>query len=877
MPKNNLTPDIIEGILARIPEGFIHQSTLAEHFQAYKDAVNQVVAAGKIGREGKHLYDPTRLTLDDMREYQQWATPSLPRMRSDLTFVDKPILERRAARERQLDRDSLRVIRALQPTGYAETERFPPLSEDGRILRRLLEHKILRQVDSLIFDPLYLSESTVQHLVEQRYGTPESEEILVEAEDSAKAWEALLPQAGDVLRSDAQDGPTPKDQVLARTYTLRTAAKRLGAHVETLEHAIEAGHVASFVDPGGQTRFPAAIVETALSDPEMEALFTGFEPLSIRAIALVSGLRYSNIYNRLAVEGINRAAPTWGEVRGKWGLPDTLREFREILREKRAERRIARRAARFEKQERFEQQRRHERERRASLRARLVAAFPDWKHEGRIEQQLFLHLGPPNSGKTHDALNALVDAGSGWYLGPLRLLAFEVFDRLNERGVACSLLTGEEYIPVPGARITAATVEMFNPLKSGQCVVIDEAQMLADPDRGWAWTRAFMEAQAPEIHLIGPPTARQLIEKLASAAAMPLKVIEHERLAPIQVARQPWPLTQLPPRTILVAFSRRTVLDLKYELERMKRRVSVIYGNLPPEVRRRQSDRFAAGETDICVATDAVGMGLNLPADYVCFYEVEKFDGQEVRLLTPAEVQQIGGRAGRYGISTAGEVGAGNKRDLAQIDRLFHSEPAPLTHARIAPTVDDLAMLPGSLADKLEQWASLESIPDALRSALKTADLSEQVELARMLTNQEVDQLGLGRAMKLVSAPTRENIRFYWRACASAILAESAMPLPPSPPERIRDDLHLEETELSITCADVYLWLSQRQEFQGLGPDAEEVREARAEWSANIDAALLRRLEAAKRCARCGRRLPTRYRYSVCNDCYYGRYDDSWP
>ena len=91
-------------------------------------------------------------------------------------------------------------------------------------------------------------------------------------------------------------------------------------------------------------------------------------------------------------------------------------------------------------------------------------------------------------------------------------LAYEIFDRLNDEGVKCSLLTGEEYIPVEGANITAATIEMFNPVTSGNCVIIDEAQMLADADRGWAWTRAMMESKAPEMHIIGPPTARTLME-----------------------------------------------------------------------------------------------------------------------------------------------------------------------------------------------------------------------------------------------------------------------------------------------------------------------------------------------------------------------------
>ena len=285
------------------------------------------------------------------------------------------------------------------------------------------------------------------------------------------------------------------------------------------------------------------------------------------------------------------------------------------------------------------------------MRNRLIDAFPKWRNAWRDQQQLYLHIGAPNSGKTHDALQALKEAGSGWYLAPLRLLAYEIYDRLNDEGVACSLLTGEEYIPVEGARITAATIEMFNPVDSRACVIIDEAQMLADADRGWAWTRAFMESAAPEMHVIGPPTARTLIEVLAAAAEIPGELVEHQRLAPIAVAERHLTLETLPPSTILVAFSRRSVLDLKMKLERLGRAVSVVYGSLPPEVRRRQADRFAEGETEICVATDAVGMGLNLPADVVCFYEVEKFDGKNDRPLLPSEVHQIGGRAGRFGMS----------------------------------------------------------------------------------------------------------------------------------------------------------------------------------------------------------------------------------
>lgn len=684
------------------------------------------------------------------------------------------------------------------------------------------------------------------------------------------SWETVLEKCGTTLRPGAKDGKTARMQVLARSYTLSSAAQRIGIRQTTLQHALDEDRIEGFEDPEGHLRLPADAVEAAFANPEYAEHITTFEQVNTHDMVIVLGVSYSTVRRHLQKIGIKRGEPRWGQVRGKIDLPDTYSEFRAILKEKIETFRAQRDQVREQEQRQLEEERRLERERRVALRARLVAAFPTWQHEGRADQRIILHVGPPNSGKTYAALEALVEAGSGWYLAPLRLLAFEIFDRLNQRGALCNLLTGEEHIAIPDATITAATVEMFNPRQSGVCVVIDEAQMLADADRGWAWTRALMEAEAAEIHVIGPETVHGLIEQMATAAAIPLEIIEHERLSPIQVAEASWSLENLPSRTILVAFSRALVLHLKTELERMKRTVSVVYGNLPPEVRRKQADRFANGETEICVATDAVGMGLNLPADYVCFYEVEKFDGRNVRVLTPAEVQQIGGRAGRYGLSTIGEVGATSKRDLKLVKKLF-AEPAQiLTHARVAPTVEDLELIPGSLASKLTQWSQLQSIPEALRRAIQTADMTERIELASMLTDREVNLLGLEAALKIVNAPTRQNTRDYWYQCARHILTDKALPMPPVAPKEITNTIELESVEYCIACSDIYLWLSQRREFGSFAPHADEVREMRADWSLSIDRALLRKINTMKRCARCGKPLSLKHRYSICENCFFG-------
>lgn len=942
MNKLKATPELLEAILSRIPEGFIELYTLRRRLSLPNKStdLDALLNETSVGREKNHLYDKTRVTPEQIGERARWALPTLNGMRKDGTFASPTIAEHIASRNALLEAapEWKRVFDLLENTpGYAPIDQLTQQPDDDTILQALLDNGLIKNADPLVYDPLRLSELTVSKQ-RQRYRlqplrqkildhlntkpgmtaqrselveifgksvtnevlssggfitfniqTPVDTTVWVRSRDANaaaaraaaeeavtikdEAWLPMVELAGERHRAGAKDnGSSARARVLAHTYTMPSAAKYFGVHLGTLEHALEQGvdGLQPFTDPEGKARLPASLVESA--DAETVERIAGYEPLRAKDIALALGMNYMTLRRRLRKEGISQSDPLWGEVRGLWGLPETLRDYRTLLKQRLNEWRELRELERDSKDRVSRESREIERHMREELRSRLLAAFPKWAHSGRGDQHITLHIGPPNSGKTHDALNRLATASSGWYLAPLRLLAYEVFDRLNRRGVYCNLLTGEEYIPVPGARITAATIEMFNPAHSGDVVIIDEAQMLADADRGWAWTRAMMESQAPEMHIIAPPTAQQLIEQLAESAAIPLTVAEHERLAPIKVAERRWLLQELPPRTILIAFSRQMVLHLKSELERMRRTVSVVYGNLPPEVRRRQADRFADEQTEICVATDAVGMGLNLPADYVCFYEVEKFDGSKIRILTPGEVQQIGGRAGRYGLSKAGEVGATSKRDLMLINRLFYEPPAQLTKARVAPTVEDLEMIPGTLAEKLMQWAALDSIPEDLRSAIEVADLTERVELARMLSDQQVKQLGLEAALKLVNAPTRQSTRAYWLRCAYAILSHQPLPLPLSPPS-IDSSAALEAAEVSVSQADIYLWLSRRPEFAEYGEAEPEVRALRAEWGFLIDAALLRKVDTARRCKRCGAILPPTHRFTICNRCYNERFD----
>ncbi len=708
---------------------------------------------------------------------------------------------------------------------------------------------------------------------------------VVAAEDAARQaaagelgvpWEACLELCGAVLRPGARDGHTAHLRVAARSYLLAAAAARLSLPESTLEAAVDARAIPAFHDPEGRLRLPAAAVEAAADDEDQREVVAAFQPVRVRDLALVSGLALGAVRGRLAKAGLSRAAPLWGQVRGQWGLPPTLRAFQTLavtrreawlagIRETRRVPAVARNALEAAHNAALAGHRRQN----AELRRRLLEVFPAWTAGGRPGQRLTLHVGPTNSGKTFDALRHLEAAGSGSYLAPLRLLAYEVYQTLNQRGVRCNLLTGEERIDVPGARITASTIEMFAPQFSGACTVIDEAHMLGDEQRGWAWTQALMETRSPDIRVIGAPESELLVTRLAEAAGLEMRIEQHRRLAPLEVHDRPWALATLPPQTILVAFSREVVLGLKHELEqRFRRPVSVVYGALPPEVRHRQAARFAAGETEICVATDAIGMGLNLPARNVCFFATAKFDGRLRRSLLPGEIRQIAGRAGRYGLMDAGRVGALSREDLELVADACSLPIEPVAQARVAPTPEALALLPGTLAEKLRRWMELNSIPEEWRRLLKPTDLSDAIALADLLTPDDVAALGEEAALRLIRAPATESTQAYWQRCAAAIVRGRPMPRPVHGSRDLRSAAEMEAAETAIRAADVYLWLSQRPEFASAGPDADLVREARARWALLLDDALRRRVNTARRCRQCGRSLPPDHPYGLCDRCF---------
>eukprot|EP00301_Raphidiophrys_heterophryoidea_P021493 c5909_g1_i1.p1 GENE.c5909_g1_i1~~c5909_g1_i1.p1 ORF type:complete len:991 (+),score=257.43 c5909_g1_i1:443-2974(+) len=616
--------------------------------------------------------------------------------------------------------------------------------------------------------------------------------------------------------------------------------------------------------------------------------------------------------------------------------------------------------------------------------------FPDAR---AMKRNVILHVGPTNSGKTHAAIEALRHAKSGIYCGPLRLLAWEIFERLNTHNVPCDLVTGVEVVrigsenlepitplkfPKPSAidifqndpnraddqedskdilphsnklpqkkvsnfrnqktidddddidmlddlddteileltsddnidpkevsssskdntesriqssirsqlgslsehlnvlesspdddetdtnvdmidsnnttnktmleqqqqqqsndgrfsRHVSCTVEMANITDRVQVGVIDEIQLMGNPQRGQAFTRALLGLPVCELHLCGAPSAVPLIQKLLEQTGDNLEIREYSRLAPLNVVHslgENW--EKIRPGDCLIEFSRRGVYLVKRAVEKAwggKMKCAVVYGSLPPELRRKQALSFNNGECHVLVATDAVGMGLNLQIKRVVFMTLTKFDGETNRDLEPSEIQQIAGRAGRFGSRHArGEVTTWNASDLPKLQHALASPLGgqPITQAGVFPSpsqiltfsrahpglplhevllqVCDLAQVSDSyfvadvsdmvnVAQLVEDSGAAVSMIEAIVFALSPVDMNDQLvvkHFTRFLlqySNIRSDPSGSGDSVRF-------GLKAYLRALAQA-----------DPSELHKHQLDLEGIH-KTAC--LYLWLSRR-------------------------------------------------------------------
>lgn len=379
--------------------------------------------------------------------------------------------------------------------------------------------------------------------------------------------------------------------------------------------------------------------------------------------------------------------------------------------------------------------------------------FPQAREQKR---KITLIVGPTNSGKTYQALEDLKNGESGAYLAPLRLLALEKFEEINLTE-KCNLITGEEKIIDDEANFNSQTIETFSTVSFYETVIIDEIQMIFDEHRGWAWTRALFGANCTNLFLVGSEAAVSVVTKLCEHLDEELKIIHKTRLQPLTVhgVRN---INHIPDQSALIVFSRKQVMEYKWQLEKLGRTVATVYGALSPEVRKQQAARFRSGQAQILIATDSIQFGLNLPLKEVIFAKIEKFDGKNMRPLNSDEIKQISGRAGRYGLQEAGLVSALGNHDLGYIKKALAQPYNVPTTVYLFPTLDQVKtisthMKTESIAAILKYFAN-HCIPS--NSIFSTNSYSQTLEVARIVDQTKLD---VNTKFGILGIPVNVNIQ----------------------------------------------------------------------------------------------------------------------
>ncbi|XP_073541718.1 ATP-dependent RNA helicase SUPV3L1, mitochondrial [Phyllobates terribilis] len=468
---------------------------------------------------------------------------------------------------------------------------------------------------------------------------------------------------------------------------------------------------------------------------------------------------------------------------------------------------------------------------------------PNWYPEARaIQRKIIFHAGPTNSGKTYHAIQRYMGAKSGIYCGPLKLLAHEIYKKSNDAGVPCDLITGEELIYVdPEGKASAhaaCTVEMCSVNAPYEVAVIDEIQMIRDPGRGWAWTRALLGLCAQEIHLCGEMAAINLVTELMYTTGEEVEVRNYERLTSLKILDHALQsLNNLRPGDCIVCFNKNDIFSVSRQIEARGLECAVIYGSLPPGTKIAQANKFNDPDDPckILVATDAIGMGLNLSIKRIIFNSlvkptVNEKGEKEIDTITTSQALQIAGRAGRFSsLFKEGEVTTMVQDDLPLLKEILDKPVQDIQAAGLHPTAEQIEMfayhLPdATLANLIDIFVSLSQV-DGLYFVCNIDDFKFVADMIQHIP------LNLRVRYVFCTAPINRNLPFV---CTSLLKFARQFsrnePLtfqwvckhanwPVSPPKTIKDLMHLEAVH---DILDLYLWLSYR--FMDMFPDAGLVR-----------------------------------------------------
>lgn len=437
-----------------------------------------------------------------------------------------------------------------------------------------------------------------------------------------------------------------------------------------------------------------------------------------------------------------------------------------------------------------------------------------------IKRKFSIFIGKTNSGKTYAAMNALAQGKTGVYLAPLRLMAQEGQESLFDRKVLTNLVTGEEQKKFDSATHVSSTVEMCNMTKPVDVAVIDEIQMISDESRGWAWSQALVGVPAKHVILVGSEEALPYILPIIESLGEEYEIQRFERKTPLHIHEGLKKFKELKAGDCVVVFSRKSALEMKNAIEASGKKCSVIYGNLSPDVRRLEASKFKSGENPILVATDAIGMGLNLPISRLFFSTLQKYDGTDQRYLNVSEIKQIAGRAGRYGFAEFGEVGllmSESYQDKTLLHKAVYGdyEKALDTRVSIAPNLQQIQTICETIG-KDDLYAALIFFKEKMvkgHQLYKTANLEDMIEIASLLKNKKFDKFDLSEGLTYSCVPVDTDREMHTKnffKWVSFHVQNKEIPAPNLPDVielEKNDSYSLYEAENYVKLCMAYRWL----------------------------------------------------------------------
>lgn len=456
----------------------------------------------------------------------------------------------------------------------------------------------------------------------------------------------------------------------------------------------------------------------------------------------------------------------------------------------------------------------------------------EWFPYARLDKRkIIFHAGPTNSGKTFAALQRLKEAKKGLYLGPLRLLAAEIYENLTTEGIYCDLLTGQEKREIPFATHGAATVEMASVKDDFDVVVIDEIQMITDIERGFAWTRALMGCRCKEIHVCGGAEAEPILRKLAEVCGDELEIVKYQRFSALSVARrsiakssdQLGSYKNVEKGDCIVAFSRDDIFSIKREIERLTNfKCCVIYGTLPPQTRSEQARLFNDPDSgfDILVASDAIGMGLNLNIRRIIFNSIYKHDGNEIIRLGHSAIKQIAGRAGRRNsIFPDGIITCRSPEDMPYLKACMATEIEPIQRAGLLPTASHFETFDSTLKEygkegmKSSMYAILKHFGEmaSLRNDYFLCRQSAMHEIAKAIDQYPLDvRSKYTLCMCPLSTKNKKSMEMLTRFAAKFAAGEISGLTNKMLPRKAKSFEDLAELCGLFSNLDLFLWLQNK-------------------------------------------------------------------